>query len=176
MQLNPALFDLPPHEIKLYGAQNLTYGSLTERGVRSMVTTVASYIDPSHIYGFDLGCGDGELQYHLQQGLPGSTWEGVEISESRVAAVSRDVCIWQGDMFDESFKPYNVLHADNLCLEDALAERLERKIVSEFTGLYISYRAPSDMTFLRTARRLACVATETTWTTNHVIHYYSIGP
>jgi hypothetical protein len=174
MQLNPALFDLPPDEVKLYGAQNLTYGSLTERGIKSVVDTLASYIDPSHIYGFDLGCGDGELQYHLQTALVGSTWEGVEISQSRVDAVVRDVCIWQGDMFEESFKPYNVLHADNLCLEDALAERLERKIVEEFCGIYISYREPSDMLFLRRARWLGRVPTETSWTTRHYIQYYAI--
>lgn len=174
MQLNHALFQLPSNEIKQYGVQNLIYGSLTERGLQSVADTLGSYIDPSHIYGFDLGCGDGELIHHLQTALVGSTWEGVEISESRVTLATRDVSIWQGNIFDESFKPYNVLHANNLCLEDTLAEELEHKIIHEFKGIYVSYRKPTTMLFLRTARRLTCVPTETTWTAQHNIHYYAI--
>ena len=125
---------------------------------------------PGEIFGLDLGCGDGELIYHLKE-IPGSVWEGVEISEHRVSAQTRDVSIWQGDMLEENFRLYNVLHADNLCLEDSVAAALEEKIVREFSGIYISYRKPESVKFLKTAIYLKTVPTETTWTT-HPIHYY----
>lgn len=171
--LNPRLFILPDSEIHTVGLQNLTYGSLTRRGVATMANTLGELRIPE-ICGLDLGCGDGELIYHLAKEIPGSVWEGVEISEHRVSAQTRDVCIWQGDMLKENFRLYNVLHADNLCLEDSVAAALEEKIVREFSGIYISYRKPESMIFLKTAVYLKTVPTETTWTT-HPIHYYFIA-
>ena len=168
--LNPRLFLLPDSEIHEVGLQNLTYGSLTRRGVATMAKTLRELFPRGEIFGLDLGCGDGELIYHLKE-IPGSVWEGVEISEHRVSAQTRDVSIWQGDMLEENFRLYNVLHADNLCLEDSVAAALEEKIVREFSGIYISYRKPESVKFLRSAIYLKTVPTETTWTT-HGIHYY----
>jgi tRNA G46 methylase TrmB len=172
MFINPRLFVLPSNEIKQIGLQNLTYGSLSMKGLATTVKTLHKYCKEP-IRGFDLGCGDGELIWHLAQALPDSTWEGVEISEHRVDEQMRDVCIWQGDMLTENFRPYNVLHADNLCLDDDVANKLEEKIVNEFKGIYITYRTPSNMKFLKKAWRLETVLTETTWT-EHFIHYYVI--
>lgn len=169
MILNSKLFILPSNEIKTIGLCNLTYGSLTNKGIKTMVNTLNKYID--NIYGLDLGCGDGELIYHLENLLPNSKWEGVEISEYRVLHQCRDVCIWQGDMLNENFRIYNVLHADNLCLDDNIAEKLEEKIVNEFKGIYITYRKPEYNKFLKKAIFLDTVLTETTWTI-HPIHYY----
>lgn len=172
MMLNPRLFILPPCEIKTVGQENLTYGSLTMKGLKTIVSSIQPYVKEP-IYGFDLGCGDGELIYHLQMLLPDSKWEGVEISEHRVSMQTKDVFIWQGDMLEESFKPYNVLHADNLCLDDCIADRLEEKIVQEFQGLYITYRYPKNLAFLKTANYLTTIVTETTWT-NHPIHIFRL--
>jgi hypothetical protein len=171
MLLNPRLFVLPPEEIGACGLQNLTYGSLSQRGLLTMIKTLNRFVAAESIYGFDLGCGDGELIYHLGLGLAGSTWEGVEISGHRVSVATRDVCIWQGDFLQENLRPFNVLHADNLCLDDGVASALERKIALEFKGIYISYRTPVELEFLRVATFLDTVPTETTWTT-HPIHYY----
>lgn len=168
--MDERLFILPQAEIAAYGQQALTYGSLTPKGVKTMVSTLKKYI--KDISAFDLGCGDGELLFHLQTHL-GGRWEGVEISEHRVNLQKRDVCIWQGDFLTESLHPYNLLHADNLCLEDSVAEALEQKIAQEFTGIYISYRTPEDISFLKRARLLEIVLTETTWTT-HPIQYWSL--
>ena len=164
------LFVLPHDEIAKYGQTALTYGSLTKKGIKSMVGTIKDFIP--NVRGFDLGCGDGELIWHLNaQGAQDARWEGVEISDHRVSLQTRDVVIWQGDFLKESFRPYNVLHADNLCLEDSVAEALEIKIAREFTGLYITYRTPEAMEFLKVARHLRTVATETTWTV-HPIQYW----
>lgn len=172
MHLNPKLFILPPHEIRAQGSQNLTYGSLTKKGLITMTDTIRKYQkDP--VTGFDLGCGDGELIFHLKNVLPDSIWEGVEISEHRVQAQTRDVTIWQGDMLQENYRPYNVLHADNLCLEDHIADALEVKIAQEFSGIYISYRTPENLTFIKRAQYLNTVPMETTWTT-HPIHIYRL--
>ena len=173
MLLNPALFSLPPSEIASCGLQNLTYGSLTKKGLVAMAKTIKSYTNSRQIQGFDLGCGDGELIYHLEQELPDSTWEGVEISEHRVSHAVRDVRIWQGDFLFENLRPYTVLHADNLCLEDSVAEALESKIALEFEGLYITYRTPVALDFLRVSCLLNTVHIETTWTT-HPIHFYQV--
>jgi len=172
MLLNPKLFVLPPDEISQVGLQNLTYGTLTNKGLQTMKHSL-KYYGPNQIYGLDLGCGDGELIYHLEQGLQGSRWEGVEISEMRVEAATRPVTIWAGDMLTENFRPYNVLHADNLCLEDVIADQLEEKIVREFSGLYLTYRTPQNLRFLRQAKYLATIETETSWA-KHPILFYSI--
>jgi hypothetical protein len=173
MLLNPQLFVLPPWEIKTIGNTNLTYGSLSNKGLISMAKTIEKYHKFGTIRGFDLGCGDGELIYHLQNALPDSEWEGVEISEHRVNSQMRDVTIWQGDMLDETFRPYNVLHADNLCLDDSIAEKLEKKIATEFSGLYITYRTPECVDFIKVAKRLDTVIMETTWT-NHPIQIWRL--
>ena len=173
MQCNPALFVLDPAELR-YGVENLTYGSLTTRGMRTMVQRLKSHIpDPEHIEGLDLGCGDGELIYHLQNELPGSRWWGVELCGSRVAKQHRPVFIWEGDMLDENYRDYTVLHADNLCLEERIAEQLETKIAREFQGLYITYRTPTTPVFFRNASLLESVPMEATWGV-HNVHFYRI--
>jgi hypothetical protein len=171
--LNPQLFVLPAWEIKTVGNQNLTYGSLSNKGLITMAKTIEKYHKGAEIKGFDLGCGDGELIYHLQNSIKDSTWEGVEISEHRVNSQMRDVTIWQGNMLDENLRPYNVLHADNLCLDDITAEKLERKIALEFSGLYITYRTPECVDFIKIAERLDTVVMETTWT-NHPIQIWRL--
>jgi hypothetical protein len=163
------LFVLPRDEIAKYGQAALTYGSLTNKGIKSMIKIIKDFIPV--VYGFDLGCGDGELIWHFQEFDKEAYWEGVEISEHRVNLQTRDITIWQGDFLKESFRPYNVLHADNLCLEDSVAEALEIKIAREFKGLYITYRTPEAMEFLKVARHLVTVDTETTWTV-HPIQYW----
>ena len=157
MLLNKALFDLPPCEIKKFGRENLTYGSLTMRGMETFVKSVEKCVkgNVSDVYGFDLGCGDGE------------------ISEHRVSMQTRDVCIWQGDMLADSYRQYNVLHADNLCLEDEVADALEEKIATEFKGFYFTYRYPQNVRFLRAAVYVDKVLTETTWT-KHFIHVFRL--
>ena len=176
IELNPKLFELPQEEVKRYGLQALTYGSLTEKGLKAITKHLELYVPNDKLDGFDLGCGDGELIYHLQNQMPGSRWEGVEISQHRIDQQQRDVLIWQGDMLKESYKPYNVLHADNLCLDDYTADLLEQKIASEFSGIYITYRTPQNMKFLKKAKFLETLLTETTWCPkgHHPIHFYFI--
>jgi hypothetical protein len=171
MLMNPGLFRLPQAEIRDYGEETLTYGTLTMRGIDHLSDRIKTY--QTNIYGLDLGCGDGELIYHLEA-RDDSRWDGVEISEHRVSMQSRDVNIWQGDMLEEDFRPYSVLHADNLCLSEAVADKLEEKIIREFQGLYITYRSPQSMRFIRAAQRLETALIETTWGP-HPIHFYWVG-
>ena len=175
ISLNPLLFQLPISEIKEFGKDSLIYGSLTKRGIATLVQTIEEVYkqDENHI-GLDLGCGDGELIYHLQIAMPGSSWEGVEISEHRISMQRRDVVIWQGDMLEEDLRPYTILHADNLCLHDSVAEKLEKKVALEFSGLYISYRTAEAQEFLRVASLVKTVMTETTWC-KHPIHFYLVN-
>ena len=97
----------------------------------------------------------------------------MEISEHRVTQCQRDVSIWQGDMLEENLRPFNVLHADNLCLDDNIADKLEQKIAYEFQGIYISYREPQNLYFLKNSIHIKTEITQTTWT-NHLIHYYRL--
>lgn len=173
MLLNPQLFVLPHDELRKVGAEALTYGSLTEKGLATITKTLRRFVRPYTIQGLDLGCGDGELIWHLARELEGSAWFGVEISQQRVNLQSRDVAIWQGDMLEESLHGYNVLHADNLCLDEATADALEKKIACEFQGIYITYRRPENILFLRMSELLVSVETETTWS-SCVIHFYRV--
>ena len=172
MIINPKLYVLPQNEIKSIGIINLIYGSLTNKGVYTMCKVIKKYIK-YNIYGLDLGCGDGELLYHLEKLLPESIWEGVEISHHRVSLQIKDVNIWQGDMLFENFRPYNILHADNLCLDDITLDKLEEKIVREFSGIYITYKYPENIKFLKKAIFLETIMTETTWTI-HPIHFFRL--
>jgi len=172
MILNPALFKLPYSEIKQYGEVTLTYGSLTNKGLNAIIKCMQKYIN-TNIYGFDLGCGDGELIYNLEQILPDSNWYGVEISEHRISLQTKSVNIWQGDMLLENFRPYNVLHADNLCLDSVTLDKLEEKIIREFTGLYITYKYPENIKFLKKAIFLEDLLTEATWGM-HNIYFFKI--
>jgi len=171
MILNKSLFELPKSEIKKYGLENLTYGSLTQKGIERLCRELNPLIKNAR--GLDLGCGDGELIYHMQNYMPDSIWEGVEISDHRVNQNIRDVLIWQGDMLNENLRPYNILHADNLCLDEPIADALENKIALEFKGLYLSYRQPQNLYFLKRAVFIKSLLTETTWA-NHYIHFYEI--
>ena len=173
MMMNPKLFVLPHDEMRMIGSEALTYGSLTTKGLATVAQTLRQFVQPHTIQGFDLGCGDGELLWHLQEALEGSAWSGVEISHQRVNLQTRDVAIWQGDMLEESLHGYNVLHADNLCLDEGTADALEKKIANEFQGIYITYRSPENMLFLRMAELLASVKTETTWS-SCVLYFYRV--
>jgi hypothetical protein len=171
IKTNPNLYKLPESEIKQYGEQNLTYGSLTNKGIKTLINEIQKYV--TNIYGLDLGCGDGELIYNFEQLISDSNWYGVEISGYRISLQTRNVNIWQGDMLLESFKPYNVLHADNLCLDDITIDKLEEKISIEFTGLYITYKYPQNIHFLKKATYIDTILTETTWIM-HEIHLFII--
>ena len=172
MHMNPALFILPHSEIKEYGEVSLTYGSLTKKGLNTMIKCMKQYTN-TNIYGFDLGCGDGELIYNIEQLVPDSNWYGVEISEHRISLQTKPVNIWQGDMLLENFRPYNVLHADNLCLDSISLDKLEEKIEREFTGLYITYKYPENIKFLKKAIFLETLLTEATWGM-HEIYFFII--
>jgi len=170
IKMNPSLYKLPESEIRQYGEVNLTYGSLTDKGVKTLVKEIQKYV--TNIYGLDLGCGDGELIYNFEQLLPDSNWYGVEISEHRISLQIRNVNIWQGDMLLENFKPYNVIHADNLCLDDITIDKLEEKISIEFTGLYITYKYPENINFLKKAKYIDTILTETTWIMHEIYLFF----
>ena len=172
MNINPKLFILPSNEVSKYGLENLTYGSLTIKGINLLVKTIKKY-KCNNIYGFDIGCGDGELIYQINKLIPESKWEGVEISDHRINCQERDVHIWQGDILDENLREYNVIHVDNLCFDDVLENKLEEKVIREFNGLYITYRKPINNYFIKNSIFLESVDTETTWD-SHIIHYYFI--
>jgi hypothetical protein len=170
MLIKKELFNLPSSEIKLYGKQNLIYGSLTKKGIFNLSKLINKHIKHD-IYGIDLGCGDGELIYQLNKLLPNSKWEGVEISQHRVDLLKHDINIWQGDMLDENLRNYNLIHVDNLCFDDNLSNKLEQKIINEFNGLLITYKEPINEKFLSKVVFLESVTLEATWGICNVIFY-----
>ena len=170
MQIKKELFNLPSTEVKLYGKQNLIYGSLTKKGLLTLGKTINKLMKQD-IYGIDLGCGDGELIYQLQKFIPNSKWEGVEISQHRVNLQKHDVEIWQGDLLEENLRDYNVIHVDNLCFDDNLNNKLEQKIINEFNGLLITYKEPINEKFLSRVQLLELVAIEASWGIHNVIFY-----
>jgi hypothetical protein len=171
--MNRRLFSLPVHEINTYGLENLIYGSLTEKGIGRLVDIIKMYSEGGHVYLFDLGCGDGWLIGEIERRIDGSVCEGVEISQHRVDLQKNNVSIWQGDMLEENFREYNWLHANNLCLEDSVADKLEKKIAGEFKGLYISYRKAQNIEFLRRANLLGGFDVDATWGI-HTVYLYDI--
>ena len=138
------LYDLPPDEVAAIGESNHIYGTLTAKGLQTTADSIKQFFGEAEaIVGCDVGCGDGELIYHLSRLLTGSTWSGFEISAQRVdmCCWHEHVNVWQGDCLKEHYGDFNVLHINDLMFDDDLAMQLEAKVAREFTGLLIAYRS-----------------------------------
>jgi hypothetical protein len=99
----------------------------------------------------------------------------VEISEARVALQKRDVTIWAGDMLEENLRPYNVIHCDNVCIEDPIVEKLEDKLMhEEFTGLYITYKKMLSPALITRSEHVATVNTQASWFMDTPVYYYRV--
>ena len=82
--------------------------------------------------------------------------------------------IWQGDFLEENFRPYNILHIDNVCFSDYLNHKLEEKICNEFNGLVIIYKKITNENLLRKSLFLEHKMIEASWN-NHTIYLYYIN-
>ena len=156
------LYELPPDEVAAIGETNHIYGTLTPKGLQTTADSIKEFFgDAEAIVGCDVGCGDGELIYHLSRLLQGSRWSGFEISAQRVSMCCwhEHVNVWQGDCLKEHYSEFNVLHINDLMFDDDLAMRLEAKVAREFSGLLITYRAITAPALRRISQLLADVAT-----------------
>ncbi len=156
------LYELPPIEVAAIGESNHIYGTLTSKGLQTTADAVTEFFgNPEAIVGCDVGCGDGELIYHLSRLLAGSAWSGFEISAQRVdmCCWHEHVTVWQGDCLKEHYADFNVLHINDLMFDDDLAMQLEAKVAREFSGLLITYRAITAPTLRRISQHLADVPT-----------------
>jgi hypothetical protein len=138
------LYELTPDEVAAIGASNCIYGTLTSKGLQTTADAITEFFgDADAIVGCDVGCGDGELIYHLSRLLAGSSWSGFEISAQRVSMCCwhEHVSVWQGDCLKERYADFNVLHVNDLMFDDDLAMQLETKVAREFSGLLIAYKA-----------------------------------
>lgn len=197
------LYELPPDEVDAIGASNHIYGTLTPKGLQTTADAITEFFgDAEAIVGCDVGCGDGELIYHLSRLLAGSTWSGFEISAQRVSMCCwhEHVSVWQGDCLKEHYADFNVLHVNDLMFDDDLAMQLEAKVAREFSGLLIAYKAITSPALRCISQLLADVPTvsrvsvamlppptltrvltqETSWTAKsplktHDIHYYRVN-
>ena len=156
------LYELPPDEVAAIGASNHIYGTLTPKGLQTTADAITEFFgDAEAIVGCDVGCGDGELIYHLSRLLAGSTWSGFEISAQRVSMCCwhEHVSVWQGDCLKENYAYFNVLHVNDLMFEDDLAMQLEAKVAREFSGLLIAYKAITSPALRCISQLLADVPT-----------------
>jgi hypothetical protein len=156
------LYELPPSEVAAIGESNHIYGTLTSNGLQTTADAVTEFFgDTEAIIGCDVGCGDGELIYHLSRLLAGSKWSGFEISAQRVGMCCwhEHVSVWQGDCLKEHYADFNVLHINDLMFDDELAMELEAKVAREFSGLLITYRAITAPSLRRLSQHLADVPT-----------------
>ena len=156
------LYELPPIEVAAIGESNHIYGTLTPKGLQTTADAISDFFgDAEAIVGCDVGCGDGELIYHLSRLLVGSKWSGFEISAQRVGMCCwhEHVSVWQGDCLKEHYAEFNVLHINDLMFDDDLAMHLEAKVAREFSGLLITYRAITAPTLRRISQPLADVPT-----------------
>jgi hypothetical protein len=197
------LYELPPDEVAAIGASNHIYGTLTPKGLQTTADAITEFFGEAEaIVGCDVGCGDGELIYHLSRLLAGSTWSGFEISAQRVSMCCwhEHVSVWQGDCLKEHYADFNVLHVNDLMFDDDLAMQLEAKVAREFSGLLIAYKAITSPALRCISQLLADVPTvswvsvamlppptltrvltqETSWTAKsplktHDIHYYRVN-
>jgi hypothetical protein len=156
------LYELPPDEVSAIGESNHIYGTLTSKGLQTTADAIKEFFgDAEAIVGCDVGCGDGELIFHLSRLLQGSRWSGFEISAQRVGMCCwhEHINVWQGDCLKEHYGEFNVLHINDLMFDDDLAIQLEAKVAREFSGLLIAYRAITSPALRRISQLLADVAT-----------------
>ena len=84
------------------------------------------------------------------------------------------------DMKNNMVRIDNITFGTSRCMSEfskRFTNDIEQKIANEFSGIYMTYRTPQNMKFLKKAKFLETVLTETTWCPNghHPIHFYYLG-
>jgi hypothetical protein len=192
------IFDIPPGEIERMGLENSIYGFPLQKSVERLGDILISLLPRfqiRHPVGIDLGCGDGAVSRVLHKKM-GCRWDGVELSAHRLDLAPDDagvastadadadegagsgesmVDLFEGDLLELSYKPYNLIYCNNVCFDEELTRKLELKILAEFTGLYVSFKKVVDLQLLRGSVLVESLEIQTNWVNDHVIHVYYVG-
>lgn len=127
---------------------NPTYGELTKIGLKSLMKKVDIKEGKTFV---DLGSGSGNVVINAITLYPKlKKVIGVEYSKYRHNIASRakknkvpvelqkKVMFYHDDLFNKSFKNYDIIYVSNLCFSDSLNEKLGKKLSKELKkGSYV---------------------------------------
>jgi hypothetical protein len=173
------IFDIPIEEIHAIGYENQIYGYPLK--IKSGLGKIADEINIiknkykiKYIYGIDLGCGNGELIDYFNKTINNSYWIGVELSNYRIhiSNYKNTNVIIEGNMLDLCYTDYNFLYINNLCFDDMLCEKLENKIVIEFSGHIITTKKFECQKLLKNISLIHTFPADTNWQKGYIFYLY----
>ena len=173
------IFNIPESEIKLIGGTSHIYGFPTNKGMKKLneeIINVQQKFKIESIYGIDLGCGDGKVIDFFNKNQSNSNWEGIELSETRIdqSIYKNDNNIISGNLLDLNYSSYNFIYSNNVCFEDELCDKLETKILQEFSGYFIFLKKITNYELYRKAHLIKDYIFETNWNKKQPFYFYKI--
>ena len=197
------LFIIPQDEVQKIGQENSIYGFPLVKSIKIISDELKKYCDEYKIYyikGIDLGCGNGEvvhyINYNINYKINSNSdnnndntnyidiceFEGIELSEYRI---NKNICnqennhcscnLIMGDLLKIYYGLYNVIYCGNVCFDDTLVYNIEKKMIKEFTGIYITYCKIVDEKLLRKSHLINTIIIETNWNKQQKLHFYFVS-
>ena len=173
------IFEIPIEEVHIIGYENQIYGYplKTKAGLGKItdeIHIIKNKYKIEYIYGIDLGCGDGELVDYFNKNIDNSYWIGIELSSYRInlSDYKNNNYIIEGNMLDLCYTDYNFLYINNLCFDAVLCEKLENKILFQFTGHIITTKKFEHDRLLKNISLIRTFTADTNWKKGHIFYLY----
>lgn len=173
--MNKNIFVIPDEEIIIIGKENQIYGFPVISGLKVLskeINNISKFYKFNYIHGIDLGCGDGNVIDYFNDNIPNSEWIGIELSSYRISLSVNPNRILEGNLLDINYSDYNFLYINNLAFDDKLCEKIEIKILNEFSGIIIVSKSFNYKKLSTNCKIIKTIKVDTNWQKNHVFHFY----
>ena len=158
----------------------MVYGELTERGAKRMMKGVNK---TGKVFA-DMGSGKGAVCIAVAKLFPQlKTVMGVELVRERhdeaKAAVARsferkhNVKLVNGDLFDQDFRPVNIMYVSNLCFDQAMNGRLSAKVNREMLGGSVVF-CSKQLEFSRPVKVVRIEDVEQSWSKASTVYRHTL--
>jgi hypothetical protein len=172
------IFVIPQEEIIKIGEENQIYGFVILSGLKVItneINNITKYYKIKHIYGIDLGCGDGQAIDYFNKYIVNSEWTGIELSNWRISMSLNPEIIMEGNLLNISYSDYNFLYINNLAFDDELCKKIEIKIFNEFKGIVLVSNPFQYKKLIYNKKIIKTVKADTNWQKNHIFYFYLIN-
>ena len=172
------IFIIPDKEIEIIGEENQIYGFPILSGLKTLsneIINITKYKKINYINGIDLGCGDGQVINYFNQTIPNSSWTGIELSSYRISLSDNPENIIEGDLLDLNYSNYNFLYINNLAYDDELCNKIEIKILNEFSGIILVSKPFYYKKLNTNSKIIKKIKVDTNWQKNHFFYFYLLN-
>jgi hypothetical protein len=174
-QINKNIFVIPKEEIIKIGEENQIYGYILRSGLKQIVNeiiNITKYYKIKHIYGIDLGCGDGQTIDYFNYNIENSEWIGIELSNYRISMALNPDLLIEGNLLDLSYNNYNFIYINNLAFDDELCNKIEIKLFNEFTGIVLVSNPFQYKNLISNSKIIKTIKADTNWQKSHCFYFY----